>query len=674
MGNNPPCIDSFWAAYGDSSLLIEIPPQGPTGSIAADVLGTYSIPAAANSNIGGNLQGLDIKHMDAMAVINLSLLEEMADRSGGMFEAIVNNSGEVEFVEIGKGTANLSDIYYQVQTFSYVEPCKGVLVRGGQIMPTWKEMNWQYIWGDGTSKDVHHTTQMVTNCMYDNFSTHATITFNDPHLDNSSYNDGIDNLYDVTSPWDKIIGYARFIDCPNATPSTKITLDTSTTIPIEVGGRTNKGPNMGTLKPRPSHDPNSADTAECWQWMEGDSIGSTSDGVIINLPESLRFEDVSGHKVDKFVKVAEVLLIGRELSMLHSGALDDSTAVSQDPIDTNTLALISEDNMNQIIFRLEEGKHYAILYKEDGDFKQPYILFAKDARPNEPKTYGQDTKYIVSQYGESGYFKAGETGVGTIFPVAGNRGILVQQIYALVDLDTPSISIYDPEQPGAVGAASKALDLANALEYWVTPIMVTELPPSISFNGSPIDQKPSKADNDPTTAQVFDDTPLEVAYDQMDGGGGVELTLPFFNDPSDDVKLDSLSGALYDFMNAGTGLDTTYVCGPDTDVTLGEAGPAGGIVNSISYSYTDSGSYTVSVNEGPRLVKNFSGGGPSGPTMKASDNFSSRGTIIDTLGNGMFFKVRIDGYGERIAINMSPSIIKIGDVVQCTVHNNPVEA
>jgi len=204
--------------------------------------------------------------------------------------------------------------------------------------------------------------------------------------------------------------------------------------------------------------------------------------------------------------------------------------------------------------------------------------------------------------------------------------------------------------------------------------MVTELPSTIAFNGSIIDQVPGKSDNDPTTAQDFDNTPLEEAYDEMDGGGGVELTLPFFNSPDDDSKLANLSGALYDFMNSGTGIDTTYVCGPDVDVSLGEQGPAGGIVNSISYSYTDSGSYTISVNEGPRLIKNFSGGGPSGPSFKASENFSARGTVIDSLGNGMFFKVRIDGFGERVAINMSTSIIKIGDVVQCSVHNNPVEA
>jgi len=671
MANTPECVNSFWAAYGDASKLVEVEAKGPPGSLAADVLATFNIPSAVNSNVGGNLKDLDIKHMDAMAVINLSLLEELADHTGGMFEPIVNIDGEVEFIQIGKGTANLSDIYYQVQTFTYVEECKGVLVRGGQIMPKWKELDWLPIWGNGDSKTIHHTTQMLSNCMRGNWSTHATITFNDPHLD-STYNDGINNLYDIDNPWDKIIGYARFIDCPNSTVNTKITLENSTTIPIEIGGNGVNGPYMGVLKPRPTHDPNSSDDSDCWAWVTGETIGTSDDGVIVPLPTNLRFADVSGNKVDKFVKVSDVLLIGRELAMLHSGAVDDSTAVSSDPTNFNTVALISENNMSKTIFKLEEGKHYTVVYEADEEFKQPYILFAKDARPNEPKLYGQNTPYIVSQYGESGYFKAGEEGVGTIFPIAGNKGILVEQIFALVDLDTPCVSVYDPEED-ANALNTKAVDLANSLVYWITPLMVTELPSSIAFNGSLIDQKPSKPDFDPTTTQDFTTTPLEAAFDIMDGGGGVELTLPFFNDPTDDSKLESLSGSLFSFMNSGTGVDTTYVCGPDVDVTLGQSGPAGGIINSVSYSYTDSGSYTISVNEGPRLVKNFSGGGPSGPSFKASDTFSARGTIIESLGNGMFFKVRIDGYGERVAINLSPSIINIGDIVQCSVHNNPVE-
>jgi hypothetical protein len=169
-------------------------------------------------------------------------------------------------------------------------------------------------------------------------------------------------------------------------------------------------------------------------------------------------------------------------------------------------------------------------------------------------------------------------------------------------------------------------------------------------------------------------TPLEEAMDVMSAGVGMEITLPFLNDPAeDDVKLETLSKSLYDFMNNETGVDTTYVCGPNTDVELGQLGPSGGVINSISYSYNDSSSYTISVNEGSRMVKPLAGGGPTGATPKATESLNARGTIIQALGNGIHFKVRIDGFGERVGICTCHDIIREGDIVSCSIYNNPVE-
>jgi len=672
--SNPACVNEFWPAFGDNSMLVEIECE-TRGGLAADVLSTFGISLEGGSITGGILQDLDIKHMDAMSVINLSLLETLADSgsgSGSMYEPIVNADGNVEFIRIGGSSASLSDIYYQVQTSNYVQPCQGVIVRGGQIMPSWEDLEWKLIWGDANNKEIIDTTQMVTNCMLPNFSTHAIILFNDPNLENSSYNDGINNLYDITSPWKKILGYVNFIDVPGHTAATRVNYSNSSIIPIKIGGDGTNGPDMGTLQPRPPHDPAAADYGECWAFSAGGDAGSASNGVKIPLPDSLRFESVSEQVVDKFVRVEEILIVGRELAMVHAGALNDSVAANQDAVDSNTIALVSENSMNSSVTRLEEGKHYTIVYEDDGDFKIPYVVFAKDARVNEPKNYGANTKYKISQFGESGYYRAGEDGIGTIFPVAENKGYLVEELWAMVAVDTPSVSVYDPEYDSSA-STSKAIDLAKNLKYWVAPLMIEELPSSIAFNGKIIDQKPTVADNDPTTVQDFTNTEMELVMDQMDGGPGLDITLSFFNKPEDDSKLASLSSSLYDFMNSENGIEATYVCGPDTNVELGQIGPAGGIINSITYSYTDSSSYTISVNEGARMVKGFTGGGPSGPSFKTTEPFNATGTVIDSMGNGMFFKVRIDGYGERIAINMSKELIRVGDVVSCAVHNNPVE-
>jgi hypothetical protein len=154
----------------------------------------------------------------------------------------------------------------------------------------------------------------------------------------------------------------------------------------------------------------------------------------------------------------------------------------------------------------------------------------------------------------------------------------------------------------------------------------------------------------------------------MDAGGGMTLTLSFL----DENQVVRLSGALYEYMNSGDGVESTYVCGPNCDPDLGGTGPNGGIINSITYSYQDSNSYTVSVNCGPKLV-----GGMSqvtgGPSPKAAESFSAKGTIIQDMGNHVYFKVRVDGFKDVVAVNMTPTVLRTGDKVNVSIHNNPVE-
>lgn len=683
MANQPPCIDNFWEAYGNSSILEEIECEGPTGSLATHVLDTFGLNISSKtSNIGGNLYGLDIKHMDAMAVINLSLLEALAESgsfsNGTMYEPIVNSDGDVEFIKIGGDIASLSDIYYQVQSSTYVEECKGVLIRGGKVLSTWKDTSWELIWKYG-GKYIYDTTELIENCSKKNFSTHALIVFNDPNLENSEYNDGINNLYELTDPFERILGYAHFIDAPGSTKDTKITLNKSVIVPIELPGSEYKNPDMGTLIPPPSINPEEIKEYGPGCWKNFGEAVKASDGVKIPLPSDLKYESVRGEFVDKFQKVEEVYIIGRALSLVKSASVrNDKTAAKEKPTDSNTVAVIAIEDNKTDTFKLSEGKDYTIAYEKDGyGFNSPYIVFAKNARVNEPKAYGKNTDYIISPGSITAEFEQGKTGKATIFPAAGNKGYWVEQILVLVSLDAPSISIYDPEYNDAFGKdglPSKARVIADNLKYYVKPIVAYEPTPSIAFNGKLVNQKDGVKDHDPTTQQDLEATELELIMDQLDGGMGVELTLPFLNNPKeDDSKLVNLSKNLFEFMNSGTGIETTYVCGPNTKVELGQVGPSGGVVNNISYSYTDSGSYTISVNEGPRMVKPFSGGGPAGPTIKATESFNARGTVIQSMGNGIHFKVRIDGFTDRVAINMTSAIIREGDVVSCSVYNNPVE-
>jgi hypothetical protein len=664
--------DYNWPGFGEGEFLnIEC---DSTSGIISSVLNTFGIPNSISPD-SSKLDGLDIKRMDATQVINMALLELLAT-TGNVYELAVDNSGVVVLIQIGYGSLNTTDLYYEIQSSSYKEECSGVLVRGGKPIPSWKPMNWKPIWG--TSKYIADTTLMTTNCSLPDFDTHAVIVYNNPNLD-SSYLDGLDKLYSEidSNPFDRIIGFARYIKNPeSATDDTKILPSNMATIPILVDGGPN--PDMGELVDRPVL-PEVGGIEEhegCWAYVYKEPPPDGV-GVVIDIPDELRYEDVRGIKKDKFIKVEEVMLLGIELDMVKiSTKGGDSSAANDIPENGNTIAYIEINDFSKNIFRLSEGKHYVIHYDKSTAFgKIPKVIFSKDVSITNPKNFGKDTEYIVGMYGESGLAHAGETGKGTIYPLAENRGILVSEIWAVISIDSPSIKIYDPEyDPEA--ATSKASNIANELEYMVSPIIIYDPPAPISYNGSIVDQSDGVVDGDPTTAQPLKDTKLEQVLNSMaEGGGGVEVSLPFLNKPGDESKLNNLSSNLFKHLNHGDGVETTYVFGPKaSEFELGQKS-TNGVVNSINYSYNDSSSYTISVNTGGYILSNNlnSGGGAEGPYINNTESYRAQGTIIANYGNGMHFKVRIDGYGERMAINMSPNVLRVGDVVNCVIHNNPVE-
>ena len=245
-------------------------------------------------------------------------------------------------------------------------------------------------------------------------------------------------------------------------------------------------------------------------------------------------------------------------------------------------------------------------------------------------------------------------------PTSIDSGILVDEIWVVVDLEMWAIKVHDP--------AGKAKEIAETLIFLISPIVEVNEPAPIAFNGSLLNLIDSIQDHDPTTAQNFSDTEFEEALDEM-SGGGLSLNLSFL----DSGGVTQLSKVLYDYMNNKDGQETTYICGPNCKPKLGGSGPNGGIINSITYAYSDSNSYTISVNEGQRISTNFaqiSGGA----TKKADEEVSATGVIIQDMGNHIHYKVRIDGFGERVAMNSCPEVLRVGDKVSCTVHNVPVES
>ncbi len=682
MADEQSVID-FWEQFNDTSAFVEVECEGEYDNLAYGVLDYYQIPVAAGSNtIGGKLNNIDIKHMDAMSIIKMSLMEQSAI-DGTLYEPMVNAAGEVEFKEIGADTASLNDIYHQMQTSTYVEKCAGVMVQGFAELPTRKPVEWKPIWGsDPDDKEIFDTNEMHNSCLKDSFSNYAVIAFRDPHISTqggSQYEDGIDNLYELTAdnPWDKILGYAYFLDIPPepiSTAETSVTLTNVCSIPIKIGDNgVGEPPYMGNLQRHPVYTDieggNPVDDPSCWA-----GLGSTAtyeDGVLIPIPERFRFEDVRGTKIDNYDGVVDVFVIGLAIDAGLGIPDTAADAIESDSDLRNVSLVLNPASTSTTLVRLSEGDHYVVAYDEIDGYKYPYIVFANNSRTNDPATFGTAVTFKWDTSSEI-YMNNPGTQVGSILPTdVGGAAILVKEIWASVSLSTPSVTIYDPSGTGedeTGTAVGRAVTIAEQLDFLVTPIVVEEPPAPLAFNGTLIDQTQSIQDHDPTTTQDFEDTEYELALDQMEGGG-MSITM----NSLDEEGCITLSETLYDFMNSGDGVFTVYTCGPDTEVGLGDVGPAGGIINNITYNYTDSSSYTIGVTEGPRIVGGLTDI-TGAPTPKAAEEVSANGTIIQDMGNNVHYKVRIDGYGERIAINTIGKVLRVGDKVSCAVHNNPIES
>ena len=631
--------------------------DGDTGSpVALTVLTSFGLPIGSLASSGGSLSHLDIKRMDALQAIKLSLLEASMDDGTSFYELSVNADGDVIIISVGKETASLLDVYYEVQSSSFSYECSGVMVTGGKGITTMKDLEWKPIWGD-SPPGIYDITAMITGCVSPNYSSHAVIVFKNPHMasGSSGYKDGITNLYELSTPFQSIIGYAKVIDSSSESGEIGKNINvnysqTSASIPINI---TTSSVSMGTLQSIHLGSGSSA----CWPG--GVTVSNPEDGILIKIPDKFRFTDIRGTEVDLYAGVEQVIIIGWKIDYFNTTV--DPSSPTDKLTDSNSICVLTVNSPDLECFRLEEGKHYVIGY-QDGD---PYAVFSKRTFPKDPKKYsdGVSIKYKPLTSGaENGDLPQG---TGCVFPLEGNNGILVQEVWAYVKVNCPSITVTD------TGGLGDAKEVAESIRFNVAATISENPPAPVGFNGESIDLAVGVADKDPTTQEDFTDTPMEAALDTMAAGGhGISINLSFLET---DLEVATVSGRLHDIMSMSNGVNATTLCGPDADPILGTIGSSGGVVNSINYTYSDSASYTISVSEGDMLVDGLGGGCTLAPSFKTTEELSARGVILDSNGDGVTFKVRVDGFGEIYAINTVATVLRVGDVVTCSIHNVPVE-
>lgn len=632
----------LWEDYGKGSFRNH---AGVTTGIAANVLSACGIPQETHDDEGGKLQGVDIKRMDAMAAIKASLFERIVDNK--LLELIVTPDGKAKIIEIGANAGLPGTVYYTTQSYNYKNEAVSVMVTGGAPLPERKM---------GGFKELLHSTFHVKywtadiiqgSCAMKSLKRFVTITYDDPHKA-SSYDDGIDNLYNITNAFESLAGYVYDIDNGTDDRYVEITYSEKATVPIKVDG-------LGTLA---ITDLAAADyTNENPECLRGiGEIAECGEGaVVLEIPSELRYTGSwFNNPIDKFLGVAGVYVVGNRISV---GFRPKEEANSMEkPTKDNTGLWIAQPDTTLDIIKLTEGQNYAVAYEGDS----VCIQFADRSPLDMQGLFGMGVSVRIPAWADN------STGVYTqtldILPISETEALNVREIWAAIDVSSPCINIFDPK--------GDAMTIANSMSIKVAPITIVNKPAPVALNGESIDLSDGVEDHDPTTAQAFSSTQMEEALDRMNGSVGISVNMSSFTNEGD---VATFSQNLHDMYDQDKGTSTIYTCGPDCDAEIGDD-IGGSIVNSIEYRYNDSSSYTVSVATGPKFSSNFMASVNGGVYQKKSESVTMEGTIVADYGNGGHYSVLLEGLGRREALNSTMEVLRTGDIVTVTVHNNPVES
>jgi hypothetical protein len=644
------------------------------------VLDAFNIPYTNTG--GGQLVAVDIKQQEASSAIKASLLEEYA-QTNIYKEIIVNEEGDVEFINIGGVSGNITDVYYTLQSTEYKNNITGAIVTGRKELPE-RRLKEQKDLLEGALR--FDTTTMMTTCNMINFTSHFTIVYDDPHLSSAAnYEDGIETIYqnDRLQPYERVVGWVYDIDTTKdgqeLPPWVTVNFQNTASVPLKISGADYVtkddildppwNADLGTLINREPAESMEAGACSPDMGYAGDDYGDVdcagTKPLKVELDPALRYDNIRGCAKDKFLQVSKIWFIAAECDIVRAMPKNvDSALATNTPTSAEADIFVSLQTMAPKIIGLDRGGDYGIGY--DAEKGTICVQFVANPRQNEHKIqYGTGTSFYLDpncKYATD----AGLTGAalelnGTLFPAAGGKGYLVYQVWAQIDLASPSIVINSP--------AGNAATYNDYISVGLQAIVVEDQPPHVAINGELVDQTLNYQDQDPTTTQDLEDTDYERKLKAIDYGEGVTITLSSLGESS----TENLSRRLHNLMEADTGIETVYTCGPTCQPQLGGIGNSGGIINNITYSYSDRGSYTISVNEGPMFIGGLSGI-TTGPHVKKADTVSEQGTVVGAYGDGTNFKVLVDGIGVREAINCCPDVIRVGDKVSVTIHNNPVEA
>ncbi|HLD90933.1 MAG TPA: hypothetical protein VI911_07975 [Patescibacteria group bacterium] len=702
-------INGLPVNYADlDQELSDLMSQQSTGPLVSTILNTFGIPSdlsALGIDPSGELLGVDIKDVDTMSAIKMSLIEPFAK---GLYnnplEIVVTPEGNVSIIEIGSMSGGITDVYTSVVSTTFDVPEISVKVTGKKPRSKREVRDWVNLLynvqevnsEEGMSIEeseyslaqalIWDTSQISSDCPLVTYKRHAVVTFKDPNLNAWAVNDGVESIYEVQSVWEKVVGWLWYLDPgPKVDRLTKVSVKQQSSVPYLLAGPkgiisakavpiNNNSVNIGVLKKRDvwiGLQPQSTPENGCYEGLSYEISCDGTETIPISLPNSLRYTTVRNVQTDNLIRVSKIFVVGQELSMCKSFPKNDEVVANFLKSQSNeeklellkqTEVFVIANDLTPKAYVLEEGVDYGIGYNIDTG--QLCIQVINNAHAYDWGTYGTDVSFKLHPNCILANEPNSDPGVGkgTLIPKEG-AGYLVQQLWAQIDLNIPSVEIYDPH--------GRALEIAQDLRLEIAPIVVIDDPAPIAINGELVDQASAIVDSDPTTVQALQDSDYEIKMRALNGTQIFETNMATLSEQ----ETINFSYRLKEILNRDKTLEISYVCGPNCNPQLGGTGLQGGVINNITYSYTDMGSYTISVTEGPYIPNTgLISGVTGGQYTKQVESITENGIVIQDEGNCLRYKVLVAGIGIVTAYSAISDIIRVGDEVVVKIYNVPMES
>jgi len=698
------------------------------------VLDTFGIPFIGAA-LGGTLPGQDIKNQDPATILKLSLATELLDPlsggSSGFAEVEIAPDGFARFYVVGAQVAANLDFRYCIPTSQITIPADLVIVRGYDPPPS-RELRTTFN-GLKNAEVMDYKDCAAGSCEERAVGKFATVSYDDPLLD-QVYLDDILNSYELEA-FETLMGYIVDLDMPdgvdpdspNFRAGLKITFGDTTREYITVTARllnnfvqiTGDDPlgrllgvtglsGGGSISGPISATAGSSTTIPVLVTTVDETLGECTTnqlsivGSKVAIPVS-RFQRLNkfGNLESDFIGVEEIVFVGRKVvRLVQLGGAAGATGLFD--------VLVVEVRPLKELITLQHGKNWVWDVDADGNVEVQLFSIVEDE-------FGADV--CATYTGQVGFqgLDAAENQIlrttdqaplligggaddtpGTGVAEEVNTDFLNRMICNIgdrlgyeavdgnlcivVDRKRPSIDIFDPQN----GAGQLAEDFVNGIfGVRYTPIVIVDPPAPIAYAATGplsnadlsktiaaeglIDQADGIVDADPTTTQALEDSELSILQDNTNGAT-IDVTLPFCTDQECvEIAKNFLAEQSQEIITQ------SIVLGPTSEPNLGDVMPdgSGSIINEISYSYSDSSQYLITISTGPKYLT-----GGSFNDMKyqlRTEDVTREGVIVQDVGNGAEYVVRVEGFGEITALSFIVDDMSVGDKVNVRIYNNPVE-